>query len=685
MGGFVADIPTDATHRSAPALRRVATALSETSLPALIIWGATDPVFQDRYLNDLRQRLPQADVHRVEIGGHLIVEDVDYAAIVLEWVSQQLSADDNSPTVNTTATITHSGHSANQPRPAGSAHEVPYQPLWEFLYRGEDSAAAALVDMSVSDRGKPFTVSWAQLSQLVAAIAQGLWDLGLRPGDRVCILVPPGRDLTAGLYALLRIGGVAVIADQGLGITGMTRAVRSANPDWIIGETPGLILARAQGWPGRRISVSTLSTPLAGVLGVEDSLYGMALREKTTTRLSALQAPTPDPESLAAILFTSGSTGPAKGVRYTHTGLSHLTQLLRDTFGVTPGASLLAGFAPFALLGPAIGATSVTPRMSVTKPATLTASALADAAIAGQSTIAFGSPAALRNVAATARELSRAQREALAGITMMLSAGAPVSQDLVRDIQVLMPQAEIHSPYGMTESLVLTDINHSAPVADTAGNPGVLVGTPAGEVRLTMAPLDDHGIPAETLYNPEDTVDQLGEIVVSASHMRQGYDALWYTTAQASRDQLDGLRWHRTGDIGHLDAHGRLWIEGRTHHVISTPAGPLGPVHIEENVAALPEVYRAAAVGHGPAGTQALVVIIEPEREVTGPIKPGLAPTQLTATVRSAVTTPGDVPVAAVLVVDSIPVDTRHNSKIDRSRLARWADRVLTGGKVGKP
>ncbi|NIH70405.1 hypothetical protein FHX35_000056 [Auritidibacter ignavus] len=79
------------------------------------------------------------------------------------------------------------------------------------------------------------------------------------------------------------------------------------------------------------------------------------------------------------------------------------------------------------------------------------------------------------------------------------------------------------------------------------------------------------------------------------------------------------------------------------------------------------------------------MVIIEPEREVTGPIKPGLAPTQLTATVRSAVTTPGDVPVAAVLVVDSIPVDTRHNSKIDRSRLARWADRVLTGGKVGKP
>ncbi|WP_341849206.1 hypothetical protein [Auritidibacter ignavus] len=52
---------------------------------------------------------------------------------------------------------------------------------------------------------------------------------------------------------------------------------------------------------------------------------------------------------------------------------------------------------------------------------------------------------------------------------------------------------------------------------------------------------------------------------------------------------------------------------------------------------------------------------------------------------RSAVTTPGDVPVAAVLVVDSIPVDIRHNSKIDRSRLARWADRALTGGKVGKP
>src|SRR5699024_11765782 len=89
-------------------------------------------------------------------------------------------------------------------------------------------------------------------------LATGLLDLGVRPGDRVSMLVPPGNNLTAALYACLKIGAVAVVADAGLGPRGMTRAITSAAPQWIIGGLPGLALARAYGWPGRRISVSPL-------------------------------------------------------------------------------------------------------------------------------------------------------------------------------------------------------------------------------------------------------------------------------------------------------------------------------------------------------------------------------------------------------------------------------------------
>src|SRR5699024_4315123 len=140
--------------------------------------------------------------------------------------------------------------------------------------------------------------------------------------------------------------------------------------------------------------------------------------------------------------------------------LSAFTQRCQQTLKVSPGSRSLAGFAPFALLGPAIGATSVTPKMSVTKPATLTATALADAAIAGETTMIFASPAALRNVVATAHELHHTQRAALEGISMLLSAGAPVPVPLMDDVLELVPNAEFHSPYGMTESLLISDIDH---------------------------------------------------------------------------------------------------------------------------------------------------------------------------------------------------------------------------------
>src|SRR5699024_6351482 len=161
------------------------------------------------------------------------------------------------------------------------------------------------------------------------------------------------------------------------------------------------------------------------------------------------------------------------------------TQLLQHTLNVTPGSSLLAGFAPFALLGPAIGATSVTPKMSVTKPATLTATALADAAIAGDTTMIFASPAALHNVVATAGELTAEHRSALETRSMLLSAGAPVPVQLMDDVLELVPNAEFHSPYGMTESLLISDIDHHTQhaIADQPDR-GVCVGKPLDVVRV---------------------------------------------------------------------------------------------------------------------------------------------------------------------------------------------------------
>lgn len=663
IGGFVADIPAAATHRSRKTLRSVAENIAHSDTPALFLWGAKDPVFLDRYQHDLLQRLPHADIHRYNTAGHLLAEDRDIVEPIFGWIQQQL---DDQPRPTPDPDATRGSHAVGQ-----------YTPLWEFLDRWSNSSDKALVDMTVTDRhGKPFEVSWHQLSAIVNAMAVGLREAGMRPGDRVSMLVEPGRDLTAALYAVLRVGGVAVVTDAGLGIGGMTRAIKSAAPQWVIGETPGLSLARAANLPGQRISVRTMDPLTQRLLGLSGSMYHFATQYAGQRYTSDVEHPDPTPEADAAVLFTSGSTGPAKGVRYTHQKLSALTQRIQTTLQVSPGSSLLAGFAPFALLGPAIGATSVTPKMSVTKPATLTATALADAAIAGEATMVFASPAALRNVVDTAGELNGIQRLALEDIAMLLSAGAPVPVTLMDEVLELVPNAEFHSPYGMTESLLISDIDHHTQhaIADQPDR-GVCVGQPLDVVRVAMAPLDFYGRPSDELVEGAAAVGKLAEIVISTPHMLAGYDKLYNTNRQTQIDSVDGLQWHRTGDIGHLDAAGRLWIEGRTYHIVTPPTGVLGPGGPEDDIQRLPEINRVALVGVGPVGTQAVVAVVEPTDQT---IKPGLAPTALTDAVRAAT----DVEIAAVLVTDNVPVDIRHNSKINRPVLAKWAAQVLAGGKV---
>lgn len=663
IGGFVADIPATPQHRSYPALQQVANDLAKTTTPALLLWGAKDPVFLDRYQHDLLERLQHVEIHRYDTAGHLLAEDRNIVEPIFGWIAQHLYGA-HRPAPDPTAT-------------QGSVAVGDYAPLWTFLDAWRDSPQKALVDMTVTDtKGQPFEVSWQKLSSMVDAMAIGLREAGMRPGDRVSMLVEPGRNLTAALYAVLRVGGVAVVTDAGLGIAGMTRAIKSAAPRWIIGETPGLSLARAMKLPGKRLSVRTMHPVAQRALGLTGSLYGFATTYAGQRYTASPGHPDPQPHDDAAVLFTSGSTGPAKGVRYTHQKLSALTQRLQQTLKVVPGSSLLAGFAPFALLGPAIGATSVTPNMSVTKPATLTAVALAEAAIAGESTMVFASPAALRNVVDTAHELTATHRAALEDITMLLSAGAPVPVHLMDDVLQLVPNASFHSPYGMTESLLISDIDHHTQhaIADQPDR-GVCVGTPLEVVRLAMAPLDFYGRPSDTILEGDEAIGKLSEIVVSTPHMLAGYDKLYNTNRQTRVDTVDGLQWHRTGDIGHLDAAGRLWIEGRTHHIVTPPTGVLGPGGPEDDIQQLAAINRVAIVGVGPVGTQAVVAVIEP---YDTSLKPGLAPTDLTDAVRNAT----DVEIAAVLVTKTVPVDIRHNSKIDRPRLAAWAAHVLAGGKA---
>jgi acyl-coenzyme A synthetase/AMP-(fatty) acid ligase len=217
--------------------------------------------------------------------------------------------------------------------------------------------------------------------------------------------------------------------------------------------------------------------------------------------------------------------------------------------------------------------------------------------------------------------------------------------------------------------LPVADISLGEIEAIGPGN-GVCVGHPIPGAEVAISSLAADGRATGALTGAGGVV---GEVCIRAPHMRDGYDKLWATDQAASRP----YGWHRSGDVGHLDEAGRLWIEGRMGDIVTTAHGPVTPVGIEHAVSALPDVSNTAAVGVGPPGTQQLVVVVVPAGHTR---HPDLADEGLADRVRARAG--GEV--AAVLMAPSLPVDKRHNSKIDRPRIAQWAEEVLAGGRMGQ-
>lgn len=613
VGGFVADIPFADGHPSRPALDEINTGMRSLDVPALVLWGPRDPVFLEEHLRDITDRLPDVRVHRYPHASHLLPEDAPgYADAVVDFVA---SLDEAGPD--------------EAPTPALDGPERPQ--VWAQLDARADDHRPAVVEVDGEQ------VSWAQLHSRVHDLARGLVAAGVRPGDRVALLVPPSIELTVAVYAVWRAGAVIVVADKGLGVRAMGTALRSASVDHVIGTRTTLLAARAVRVPGTRFSTATPptappSTPLPEV----------------TAQMSA------------AVLFTSGATGPPKGVLYRHRQARAQVELVRATYGLTDDDRFVAAFAPFAILGPALGVASAVPAIDVTKPATLTATDLAAAAEAVGATVVFASPAALRTVLATAGGLDAAGAGALGTVRLLVSAGAPVPAALLRALGEVMPVAQCHTPYGMTECLPVSDVSLTEIEAAGAGD-GVCVGAPLPGVEVALSPLSPLGV-ADGELSAEPGVT--GEICVRAEHVKDRYDARWVTERAAARP----AGWHRTGDVGHLDDAGRLWVSGRTVHVLATAAGVVTPVGVEQRVEAVQS--PAAVVGVGPAGTQQVVVVLTGDGDV-------LAPAALAERVRVA----AGVDVAAVLVRKNLPVDIRHSSKVDRVAVADWAAGVLAGGR----
>ena len=190
-----------------------------------------------------------------------------------------------------------------------------------------------------------------------------------------------------------------------------------------------------------------------------------------------------------------------------------------------------------------------------------------------------------------------------------LSTGAPIGEPLLAAAAELMPNAEPHTPYGMTECLLVTDVTlEGIRAVSDAADRGVCVGTPIGSNRVLISALDADGRASGT---PSALRGVLGEVVVSAPHLKSSYDRLWLTDRSAVRAVPADGRWHRTGDVGHLDADGRLWIEGRLPHVIVTADGPVAPVGPEQDIERAQACAAPRSSASGRTGSRQPVAVVE--------------------------------------------------------------------------
>lgn len=626
--GFVADIPFEPDHPSRETLDSIAhslTLLADT--PVLLCWGPRDPVFSDQYLRDFQSRLPHALVHRYEGASHLVSEDApNLFPDVLRWVEGL-----------TTDAIT-------EVSPIGESSGLVDLGAQVRIRAQEAPRDIALTVMG--KHGQQMQVSWSLLNRRVQEFAAGMRAAGIKPRDRIAFLIPPGPELIALIYAAWDVGACIVIADSGLGARGLIRALRGAHPDHVFAIPRAMPLTRFLQVPGLRISSKDLST--------------LAKSEPVNVPTSF------DPDSEGAVVFTSGSTGPAKGVRYSRARIMATVNVLKEHYSLTNSDVIIAAFAPWAVFGPALGVGSVLPHMDLGSPSSLTYSSLKASISEAHGTLLWASPAALRNVVETAParvHQASDHTQTQSSIRLILSAGAPVPSSLLLAVTELFPGAQLRTPYGMTEALPLTDIDLDDIIGleNLVGNSaraGVPVGKPIKGVKVRIAPWQESATLVEL-------PGVMGEIVIASDHMRSSYDNLAFTQAAAS--EFPG--WHRTGDVGHLDSQGNVWVEGRKSHVITSSHGPLTPVPVEQRVEKLPCVYQAACVGVGPVGNQVVVVIVVLRGEISD--------TELENSIREVAGTP----VSAILRRTKLPMDIRHNAKINREKLADWADQVLAGAQ----
>lgn len=507
-------------------------------------------------------------------------------------------------------------------------------------------------------------LTFQQLDEESDKLAFGLQSIGITRGVKTILMVKPCIDFFVLTYALFKVGAVPVVVDPGMGVKRMIECLDSAEPEAFIGIPLAHVL--------RTVAFKSFKSVKIWVTVGKKLFWGGytldALRYLTDQPFDYVET---HANETAAILFTTGSTGPAKGVIYTHGTFDAQVRNIEAHFKIGDDEIDLPTFPLFALFDPAIGMTAVIPDMDPTKPALVNPLKIIEAIENHGVTNMFASPALLNRVGKFGKE----HGVKLPSLRRVVSAGAPVAPANIEQFTSMFEgDTQIHTPYGATEAVPILSIASDEILSETKQfseeGYGTCIGRPIEDADIKIIKIFDGPIPtwSDDLLAEK---GEVGEITVKGSLVTQRY----YDNPEAdslAKINEDGEIRHRMGDLGWRDNNGRVWFCGRKNHRVETADGTLFTINCEAIFNKHPDVYRSALVGVGPKGGQTPVIIIEmrPESQRSqNDLK-----NELLSLAQTNELTKG---IRELLFHKSFPVDIRHNSKIFREKLSLFAEEKL--------
>lgn len=507
-------------------------------------------------------------------------------------------------------------------------------------------------------------ITFSQLDLLSDHLAFGLEHIGIGRGTRTILMVTPSMDFFITIYAMFKVGAVPVVVDPGMGIDRMLQCLQQSRPKAFIGIEKAHLLRTLR--PGYFKTVKHWVT-----VGRKWFWSGYTLDQLMLDDRGPFSKAQTSRDEGAAIVFTTGSTGPAKGVIYTHGNFDAQIQQIQNHFQIGPDEIDLPTFPLFALFDPCLGMTAVIPDMDPTKPALANPAKIIEAIENHGVTNMFASPALLHRVGKYGLE----NQIKLPSLRRVVSAGAPVTPANIEQFSsMLLEESQIHTPYGATEAVPVISIGSHEILSETKKLSeqgfGMCIGRPICDTQVKLIAISDTPITQmrDNLLVPE---NQVGEITVRADLVTENYFSNREADLLAKIPDPDGTFWHRMGDLGWQDSKGRIWFCGRKSHRVVTEKETLFTIPVEAIFNNHELVYRSALTGVGPKNRQTPVVFIEPAGKIAD------EKSFVQELLALAGSNPLTADIAHIFIENEFPVDIRHNSKIFREKLALKAEKLL--------